>query len=267
MSRLDAILAHKRVELVERMAAVPLRQVRGAAENGPAPLDFCAALRRPPEASPRLIAEVKCASPSRGVLVEDFDPLGLAEVYRANGAAAVSVLTDEHFFRGSLEYLREIAALEPRLPVLRKDFILEEYQLYEARAAGASAVLLIVAALKSDRLRALHALCGELGLAALVEVHAFVEVEAALAAGARLVGINNRDLSTFNVSLETTLRLRSAIPEGVVVVAESGIHRRADVDYLAEAGVDAILVGEALVTAADVAAKVQELSGRGGYES
>ncbi len=261
MSRLDEILIHKRVELAERMAAVPLEQVRAAAEAGLTPLDFCAALRRPAGARPRLIAEVKCASPSRGLLVADFDPLGLAATYCANGAAAISVLTDERFFRGSLEHLRQVAALLPRLPVLRKDFILEEYQLYEARAAGASAVLLIVAALAPARLRVLQAACDRLGLAALVEVHAEDEVEAALASGARLVGINNRDLGTFQVKLETSLCLRPLIPAGVMVVAESGIHKRADVDCLAAAGVDAVLVGEALVTAGDVAAKVRELAG------
>jgi indole-3-glycerol phosphate synthase len=260
MSHLDEILAHKRGELAARMRETPLAEVQAEAALAAPPPDFLAAVRRPPGESPRLIAEIKCASPSKGLLVQDFDPLRLARAYCENGAAAISVLTDEHFFHGHLEHLRQVAALEPRMPVLRKDFILEEYQLYEARAAGASAVLLIAAALPPERLRTLRELAEALGMAALVEAHDRPELEAALEAGARLVGINNRDLHTFNTTLETTLRLRPLVPPGVVVVAESGIHDRADVECLAQAGVDALLVGEALVTAADTAAKVRELA-------
>jgi indole-3-glycerol phosphate synthase len=261
MSHLDEILAHKRGELAARMRETTLAEVQAEAARAALPPDFLAAVHRPPGAFPRLIAEIKCASPSKGVLVKDFNPLRLARAYRENGATAISVLTDEHFFHGHLEHLRLVAALEPRLPVLRKDFILEEYPLYEARAAGAAAVLLIAAALPPARLRALRELAEELGLTALVEAHDQPELEAALEAGARLVGINNRDLHTFTTRLETTLRLRPLVPPGVVVVAESGIHNRADVDYLAQAGVDALLVGEALVTAPDTAAKVRELAG------
>ncbi len=239
---------------------MPLQAVRVAAEQAALPLDFLAAVRRPPGERPRLIAEVKCASPSKGLLVADFDPLRLARIYQENGAAAISVLTDERFFRGSLEHLRAVSALRPGLPTLRKDFILEEYQVYEARTAGASAVLLIAACLDGPRLRALREQAEALGLSALVEAHDQPELEAALASGARLVGINNRDLHTFTTSLETTLRLRPLVPAGVIVVAESGIHTRADVDRLASCDIDAVLVGEALVTAADVAAKVRELA-------
>jgi len=248
------------VELRERMAAVPLAEVRAQAEGTARPPDFLAAVRRSPGERPRLIAEIKRASPSRGLLLADFDPLRLARTYRENGAAAISVLTDERFFQGSLEHLRQVSALQPRLPTLRKDFILEAYQLYEARAAGASAALLIAACLDAARLRALRELAEELGLTALVEAHDRLELELALASGARLVGINNRDLHTFVTSLETTLRLCALVPAGTVVVAESGIHARADIDRLAEVGVDAVLVGEALVTAADVAARVRELA-------
>jgi indole-3-glycerol phosphate synthase len=261
MSRLDEILTHKRAELAVRMQEKPLAAIRAAAEASPLPQDALAALHRKEGQRPSLIAEVKGASPSRGVLVQDFNPLQLACVYRDNGAAAISVLTDEHFFHGSLAYLEQIAALQPRIPALRKDFILEEYQLYEARAAGASAALLIVAALSPQRLNSLRALCESLGMAALIETHKAEEVQIALDAGAKLLGINNRDLGTFQVNLETTLRLRPLVPQGIVLVAESGIHTRADVDHLADAGLDAILVGEALVTAADVAAKVCELAG------
>ncbi|MBI9049216.1 MAG: indole-3-glycerol phosphate synthase TrpC [Anaerolineaceae bacterium] len=261
MSRLTEILDHKKIELAERMRIIPLAEVRIAAENSVHPLDFQAALKCQTGQCPRLIAEVKCASPSRGVLVKDFDHLKLAEVYRANGAAAISVLTDEKFFCGKLQYLKDIAALRPRIPVLRKDFILDEYQLYEARAAGASAVLLIVAALDPVQVRDLRESCEALGMHALIEAHAVDEVQIALDAGAKVLGINNRDLVTFNVNLETSLQLRGMIPKGVVVVAESGIFTKADVDKLALADVDAILVGEALVTAADTAQKVRELAG------
>jgi indole-3-glycerol phosphate synthase len=260
MSRLDEIIAYKRAELPERMASVPLEQVQAMALATPRPSDFLAAVQRPPAARPRLIAEVKCASPSRGLLASHFDPLALARVYQANGAAAISVLTDQRFFRGSLEHLRQVSALQPGLPTLRKDFILEEYQLYEARAAGASATLLLAACLAPARLRTLRELAESLGLTALVEAHDQSELETALACGARLVGINNRNLHTFETSLETTLRLRPLVPGEVTLVAESGIFHRADVDRLAEAGVDAVLVGEALVTASDVAARVRELS-------
>jgi indole-3-glycerol phosphate synthase len=261
MNRLAKILDHKRVELAERMQAMPLASLRDMAEKADAPLDFYKALKCPDGERPRLIAEVKCASPSRGVLVENFDPLALAETYRANGAAAISVLTDEKFFCGDMQYLRDIAAMQPRIPALRKDFILDEYQLYEARAAGASAALLIVAALEVTQVHDLRETCEGLGMHALVEAHAADEVDVALKAGAKVVGINNRDLVTFNVNLETSLELRAMIPKGVVVVAESGIFTKSDVDKLALADVDAMLVGEALVTAPNTADKVRELAG------
>ncbi len=211
---------------------------------------------------PRLIAEVKYRSPSKGILRPAFDPLGLAHSYAQNGAAAISVLTDEKYFGGSLEILREIAALDLGLPLLRKDFIFDRYQLLEARRAGASAVLLIVAMLTLGQLRALLDAAQALGLEALVETHTAAEVTQALEAGAHIIGVNNRDLHSFEVRLETCLNLRSQIPAQVVMVAESGIHSAADVARLAAAGVDAMLVGEGLVTAADVGAKVRELMER-----
>lgn len=262
---LDMIIPHKLEEVALRKQVRPLVEVRLAAGQAAPALDFAGALRRPggaPEASPRLIAEVKCASPSRGRLVQDFDPLRLARLYQQNGAAAISVLTDERFFQGRLDYLSQIAALSPRLPVLRKDFILDPYQVYEARAAGADAVLLITACLEPAVLQDLHALACDLGMAPLVEVHNAPELETALTCRPRLVGINNRDLHTFVTRLETSLELRPLIPPGIAVVAESGFHTRADIDRLAGAGVDAILVGEALVTAADTGAAVRSLAGR-----
>lgn len=265
MTIIDEIFAHKVQEVAARRRAVPLAEVRRAAETAPRPaLDFAGALRAAPN-PPALIAEIKCASPSKGILAADFDPLRLAETYRRNGAAAISILTDERYFRGHLDYLSQVAEFftegGPRLPLLRKDFLCDPYQVYEARAAGADAVLLITAHLDQPVLRDLHALAESLGMAALVEVHDPREMEAAASAGARLIGVNNRDLRDFSVRLETTLDLRPLAPQGACLVAESGIHSPADVARLRGAGVDAILVGEALVTAPDVAGKVRELSG------
>ena len=279
-SILDEIFAHKRDEVDRKMLSRGLTEVQAEAEAAPPPLDFIFALHAkaaqpgfslPGEvpvrqnAVPALIAEVKRRSPSRGILAPDFDPVRLAGIYRENGAAAISVLTDERFFGGCLEHLSRIAADRPgesRLqpPLLRKDFISDPYQIYEARAARADAVLLIAAALPPVLLEALHDLALELGMAPLVEVHTQDELETALNCRPRLVGINNRDLHDFTTRLETTLHLRPLIPAGITVVAESGIHSAEDVELLAEAGVDAILVGEALVTAGDVPAKVRELS-------
>lgn len=260
-NRLSEILEHKRAEV----ARLSLAEQRARAADSPRPRDFLAAVQRPAGAPPRLIAELKRASPSRGVLAADLDLFALAEVYCQNGAAAVSVLTDERFFRGELATLRALRFERgcPR-PLLRKDFMLAPVQLYEARAHGADAILLIAAALDDAALHDLHALAAELGLAALVEVHTAGEAErAARVPGAALIGINNRDLTTFEISLETTARLRPLIPPGLTVVSESGFFTGADVRQAAGLGVDAVLVGEALVTAPDVAGKVRELAGRG----
>lgn len=259
MSILAEIFAHKEQEVVRRRRAKPLVALRAAAESAPAPADFLAALRGA-RAAPALIAEIKKASPSRGLLAPDFDALRLARLYRQYGAAAISVLTDERYFQGRLEDLQQVHNRLPGLPLLRKDFILDPYQLYEARAAGASAVLLIVAGLQAGLLRELHALALELSLAPLVEVHTLAELEVALTCEPVLVGVNNRDLRDFRVDLHTTRRLRPSVPAGICLVAESGIHTRQDVEYLREAGADAILVGEALVTASDIGEKVRELS-------
>jgi indole-3-glycerol phosphate synthase len=257
---LNKILAAKRVEI----AALNVSDLRSAALAAPNPRPFLAA---PSRGRVQLIAELKRASPSRGPLAPNIDLFEVARIYAENGAAAISVLTDEEFFMGRLETLRELRVQGNVPPLLRKDFIISAVQLYQTRAAGADAVLLIVAALPSDgpeagSLPALHALALELGLTPLVEVHALPELERALRLpGLRLVGINNRDLSNFEVRLETTLSLRGQIPAGVRVVSESGIFSAADVERLAAAGVDAVLVGEALITAPDIGAKVRELSG------
>ncbi|MDQ7028351.1 MAG: indole-3-glycerol phosphate synthase TrpC [Ardenticatenia bacterium] len=256
---LERIVRWKHGEIERHKQRRPPELVRAEAAIAPRPRDLEAALQAPGVA---LIAEVKRASPSKGLLRHQFDPVELATVYEANGAAAISVLTDQHFFQGNVDHLRAVRRAVS-VPVLRKDFILDPYQVYEARAAGADAVLLIVAVLGDTTLAHLHALARELGMAVLVEVHNENELERALSISPTLIGINNRDLRTFHVDLNTTARLCPLIPAGTLVVAESGIHSAADVRHLAEMGVDAILVGEAIVRAKDVAAKVQELASAG----
>ena len=255
---LDDILRWKQTEVAQDEANKPLHVVEAEIALAPPPRDLAAALRAP---GISLIAEIKRASPSKGLLRPDLDPQSLAQTYAAHGALAISVLTDTRFFQGSLDDLR-VVRRSVSLPVLRKEFVLSPYQIYEARAAGSDAVLLIVAALDDAQLRSLHTLICDLGMVALVEVHNAGELERALALSPRIVGINNRDLRTFKVRLETTERLRPTIPDPVVVVAESGIHSAADVVRLAHCGVDAMLVGESLVRAQDVGAQVRELLGR-----
>lgn len=261
---LDEIVACKEETLAKAKADCSLAVLQAQVGQAPPPRDFVAALRAP---GCSLIAEVKRASPSRGVLCPDFNPVRLAALYARRGARAISVLTDEPFFQGHLDYLRAVrSALGAACPpLLRKDFLFDPYQLWEARACGADAVLLIAAILPDDELRGLLALADELGLAALVEVHDGEELARALTVGARLVGINNRDLRDFRVDLATTERLRLAIPPGLPVVSESGIRSADDVRRLARCGVDAVLVGEALVTAPDVEAQVAALA-RAGLE-
>jgi indole-3-glycerol phosphate synthase len=261
MSILAKIIDQKKLEI----AALDVQALRHAADSAPAPRDFLAAIKRRVSRSPGLIAELKRASPSKGILASHLDLLEVADIYTQNGASAISVLTDEKFFMGKLETLRELRfTYNSALPLLRKDFIIDEVQLYEARANGADAILLIAAALTVDKLfDDLHACALSLGLTALVEVHDQAETERALKLkDVKLIGINNRNLATFDVSLETTEKLRSMIPSEIAVVAESGIFTADDVKRLAIANVDAILVGEALVTSDDIGAKVRELSGR-----
>jgi indole-3-glycerol phosphate synthase len=255
---LNEIVDWKRKEVARRKLTRPLTDVQVDIPRAPAPRDLVAPLRQP---GVSLIAEVKRASPSKGLLRPDLDPVALASEYEAHGAAAISVLTDEHFFGGRLDHLRAVRREVPRVPVLRKDFILEAYQVFEARAAGADAVLLIVAVLNDEDLRSLYRLVRRLDMAALVEVHDRAELARALAIEPRIVGVNNRDLRTFRVDLETTARLRARIPDDIILVAESGVHSADDVARLEEMGADAMLVGEALVRAEDVGKKVRELVG------
>jgi indole-3-glycerol phosphate synthase len=253
---LKRICAVKR-EGVARLRSAGEAPLRRMIEEGTPPRGFRAALIADERVA--LIAEVKKASPSAGTIREDFDPAAIARAYEAGGARCISVLTDEQFFAGSLDYMR-IARDAVSLPVLRKDFILDGIQLREARAWGADCVLLIAAALDSKTLAALAAETRNLGMDALIEVHDEGELDAALGAGADMVGINNRNLRTFEVSLDTTSRLAPMVPDGVVVVAESGIGSRTEVQELKQCGVDAVLVGESLMRSADVAAAARELS-------
>jgi indole-3-glycerol phosphate synthase len=253
---LDRILAHKVDEVAAHKAAVPPPQMHDRAAQAAPPRAMLAALRRETVA---LIAEVKHASPSKGVLIDDFDPVALGTTYAANGAAAISVLTDRRFFQGSLDDLAAVRAAVD-VPVLCKEFVIDAYQVDAARAAGADAVLLIVAALDDAQLASLHAAITGQGMAALVEVHTAAELARALRLDPTLLGINNRDLKTFTVDLATSARLATQVPAGITLVAESGVFTGADVRRMGRSGADAVLVGEALVTAADVAGAVQELS-------
>lgn len=281
MNILDTIVEQKKLEvakLPERLIAAG--DLRDAMLEHGERRDFLAALRRPRVEAVALIAEVKKASPSKGVICEDFDPVQIAKEYEAAGASCLSVLTDEKFFQGSLDYLREIRAAV-KLPLLRKDFLIDERQILEAIEWGADAILLIVAILDDARLKRFHDLASEAGLTALVEVHDEVELDRALAIGARLIGVNNRDLRTFKVDLATTERLAKKLfqppdpstqtseprrqtpdpsPQSQsLLVAESGIHSRADVERLARCGAKAILVGESLVRGGGITGKIREL--------
>ncbi|HEX6829860.1 MAG TPA: indole-3-glycerol phosphate synthase TrpC [Burkholderiales bacterium] len=248
---LGRILDRKREELRDAVAARPLTAVRREAEAAPAPRDFIGALRKKIAAGrPAVIAEIKKASPSKGVLREDFRPADIARSYAAHGAACLSVLTDRDFFQGAPEYLEQARAA-CALPVLRKDFIVDPYQVYEARAMGADCILLIVAALEPEVMGELERLAQELGMAVLVEVHDAPELDGALHLATELIGINNRNLRTFDVSLETTLDLLPGIPPGHMVVTESGILGPDDVARMRSRGVNAFLVGEAFMRAAD----------------
>jgi len=247
---LDRILAGKREEVAARRQALPAAELRARARDLPPARDFCGALRRPPGAPLRAIAEIKKASPSAGVIRPDFDVAALARGYHGGGAAALSILTDGPFFQGLLAHL-ELARGAAPLPLLRKDFLVDAYQLWEARVAGADAALLIVRALGPEDLKRFLDTTAEAGLQALVEVHDAAEVERAVRAGATCIGINNRDLQTFRTSLQVSLGLRPLVPPDRVVVSESGLASPEDLRQVAAAGVDAVLVGEVLLRAPD----------------
>jgi indole-3-glycerol phosphate synthase len=257
---LDRIVTSKRRELDEARARVPAAELERRLAEAPPVRDFRAALEAP--GGVQIIAEVKKASPSAGVLRADFDPVAIARAYERHGAACLSVLTDEPFFQGSLAYLSAIrAAVAP--PLLRKDFILDRYQLLQARCAGADAVLLIAEILDDEQLPRLVRQAGEVGLQALVELYEAGNLPRVVDSGARLIGINNRDLRTFVTRLEHTLGLAARLPAGCCLVSESGIRTRDDILRLQEAGVRAVLIGETLMRAPDIGAKLDELNGKG----
>ena len=252
---LEKIVALKKEKVEQRKKVLPLSCLKERIARQRPPLDFASALVGD---HIRLIAEVKQASPSRGVLNPNLNPTKLAKTYAEGGAAAISVLTEENYFKGSIDYLAAIREVV-RLPLLRKDFIFDPYQVYESRAYGADALLLIAAILSRPQLEELLSLSHSLGLRCLVEVHKENEVERAVRSKARIIGINNRDLDTFNIDINTTRRLRPLIPKEKIVVSESGVKSRKDIEKLRKWGVNAILVGEALVTAGDVLTKMREL--------
>ena len=256
---LDKILAHKHDEIRQRRARVTVETLQMRAASMPPSRNFANAMRkRIEDVKAAVIAEVKKASPSQGVIRADFDPAMIARSYEAGGAACLSVLTDVEFFQGADAYLRQ-ARQTCALPVLRNDFIVDAYQVYEARTLGADCILLIVAALSDAQLVEFADLANDLGMDTLVESHDAQELARALATSAELVGINNRDLRTFQTSLDTTLDLRAHVPADRLLVTESGIHAREDVTTMRAAGVDAFLVGEAFMRAADPGAELQRL--------
>jgi indole-3-glycerol phosphate synthase len=255
---LDEIVAHKRRELAQAKAATPESDLEARCERLPPGRGFAARLVTPGQVE--VIAEVKRASPSAGVLRADFDPVAIAREYAAHGAAAISVLTDERFFQGSLQTLRLVRAAVA-VPLLRKDFIVDYYQLLEARAAGADAVLLIAEVLPGEQLASLHHAARALGLEVLVELHDEDQLPRVLDVGPQMVGINNRDLRTFDVRLDHTLRLAERVPDEIILVSESGIRSQADLQRLGQAGVDAVLVGETLMRAPAIGPALAALRG------
>jgi len=252
---LDKIIAQKRQEIEQRKKTATLTYLQERIARQKPSLDIALNLKGD---HIRLIAEVKQASPSRGMLIPNFNPIELAQTYAEGGAAAISVLTEENYFMGSIEHLAAIREVF-ELPLLRKDFIFDPYQVYESRAYGADALLLIAAVLNQEQLKELVSLSHSLKLRCLVEVHNKGEVERAVLSEAEIIGINNRDLDTFSIDINMTRRLRPLIPQERIVVSESGIKNKRDIEKLGKWGVDAVLVGEALVTAGDVRAKMKSL--------
>ena len=254
---LQQIISEKRREIEELSRSLPIAMLEERIANRDAPRDF---LRAISQERLQLIAEVKKASPSKGVLCPDLDPVALGKSYAENGAAAISVLTEVNHFQGSLEYLAVIKD-KVDIPLLRKDFIFDEYQIYESAAFGTDALLLIAAILSQEQLSRLLQLSHRLGMDCLVEVHNETELEQAIQSQTKIIGINNRDLNTFEVDINTTRRLIPLVPVGTSVVSESGIKSREDIITMMECGVNAVLIGEALVTAESIPDKIKELMG------
>jgi indole-3-glycerol phosphate synthase len=253
---LDRIVSYNLEGLEHKKRELPLAELQRMASQQSPTLNMASVLRGD---GIRLIAEVKKASPSRGLIRSDFNPVEIAEIYAGNGAAAISILTEARHFQGSLDHLKNIRKVLTDKPLLRKDFIVDPYQVYESRAYGADSLLLIVALLSLETLKELLRLSHELNMTCLVEVHSEAEVEIALKSEAGIIGINNRDLNTFDVDIATTERLRPLIPKDRIVVSESGIKSRDDIEKLRRSGIDAVLIGEYLMSAPDVGARIREL--------
>jgi indole-3-glycerol phosphate synthase len=264
---LEQIIAHKRLEIAQRKLDRPVEALKDQIEPLGRPRNFFHAVTRPGKKTMNLIAEIKKASPSAGVIREDFDPVAIARIYAENGADALSVLTDEKFFQGKLQYVQMVREAVS-LPILRKDFVLDPYQVYETRAAGADAILLIAECLETSEMIDLQILATELNLTCLIEIHDvenFIRVRDRVVGfphrSYSLLGINNRNLRTFKTDLGTTLRMAELVEDRSVLVTESGIHTRADVAKLAGAGVRAALIGESLMRSEDIGGKIRELLG------
>jgi len=255
---LQKIVENKREEVARQKEILPLGELRRMLADRPPTRDFEGAIRNRDCA---VIAEVKRSSPSKGRIREDFDPVGIAGIYEDNGASAISILTERKYFEGSAAYIPQIRR-SVKLPLLRKDFIIDAYQICETRALGADALLLIARLLEAGELQDFIGLSSELGLAALVEVHNEADLEKAISSGARIVGINNRDLESFGTDLEVSIRLASRVPKGVALVSESGISCRGDIERLMGAGIHAFLIGENLMRQQDIGKKLRELLGK-----
>lgn len=255
---LEEIAAYKREsEVPALLEKAPIEEYIRSTSSIPEPIDICSRLRHAKGIA--LIAEIKRASPSRGLLRADFNPALLAARYEAGGANAISVLTDKPYFQGSLEDFRQVRAACPNIPLLCKDFVVHPVQIHQARAAGADAILLITAILSDDDISNLYKLTRDLGMVALIEVHDQDELNRVLPLNPGLIGINNRDLHDFTVDIKTCLRLRSSVPSNIIVIAESGIHTKEDISLLQQEGINAALIGEAIVTSSDVESKIKDL--------
>jgi indole-3-glycerol phosphate synthase len=257
---LERIISKKKEEVSYLRKKISLQNLRREIANLPPPRNFLHAVSRERGEPIKLIAEIKKASPLSGIMRNDFNEIEIAKIYKASGASAISIVTDREFFKGTLDMIRDVKEVVD-LPILRKDFIIDEYQIYEARSAGADAVLIIAAILSKDEIKGFFELSKELGLHSLVEVHTEEELEKVLDKGVELIGINNRNLRTFEVNIDNTLRLRSMIPEGCTVVSESGISTRGEVKLLASERIDAVLIGEGILRSKDIGGKIRELFG------
>ena len=261
MSILNQIIEHKKEELEASMRNIPLSELKAMTRNMEGTKSFMKAIKRDKDGPIRLIAELKKASPSKGLIREDFNLKELVSVYDSKSVSAISVLTERRYFSGELDYLNEARKLTEK-PLLRKDFIFDDYQIYEARANSADAVLLIAAALERPHLCHLYGVARELSLDCLVEVHTFKELDMVLQAGPEIIGINNRDLNTLEINLKTTFEFLKEIPDDRIVVSESGISTRADVEALEATRIDSVLIGTSIMKSPDIAARIDELMGR-----